>query len=114
MSFACLFGIILSYSRLRGKSGNISEISHFLVFYPFPNAHHNKYYIVGCNTTHGDISEISVSSFSWRNKKNPAFLLGYFSQEGHSLTKCYMPDENTVFTTYCFFISFAIFSLFIK
>jgi len=68
----------------------------------------------GCNTTHGDVTEISVSSFSWRNKKNPAFILGYFSAESHTLSKCYIPDENTLFTTYVFFISFLIFSLFIK
>ena len=77
----------------------------------------------GCNTSHpapgpgpggGAVQEISVSSFSWRNKKNPAFLLGQFSNELHSLSKCYMPDENTLFTTYYFFISLLLISLFIK
>lgn len=68
----------------------------------------------GCNTTHGDLTEISVSSFSWRNKKNPAFLLGNISPNSHSLSKCFMPNENTVFTTYVFFISLIIFSSVIK
>ena len=70
----------------------------------------------GCNTTHRDhqVSEISVSSFSWRNKKNPAFYLGYFSQEDFRLSKCFMPNENTVFTTYVFFISLSVLSIFLK
>lgn len=69
----------------------------------------------GCNTTHpGEISEISVSSFSWRNKKNPAFYLGYFSKTGYKLSKCFMPNENTVFSSYVFFLSLSLFSIFIK
>merc|ERR1712179_685149 len=66
----------------------------------------------GCNTSHGvDIVEISVSSFSWRNKKKPAFLLAYFSADSYAISKCYMPDENTVYCSYVFFISLAVFSL---
>ena len=67
----------------------------------------------GCNTTHknGEFQEINISSFSWRNKKNPAFLLAYFSKKGHSISKCYMPDENTVYSVYVFFIALMMCSL---
>jgi len=69
----------------------------------------------GCHMYHDTVIEISVSSFSWRNQKNPTFLLGHFSPTSlPRLTKCYMPKENTVFTVYVFFASFLIFSLFIK
>ena len=68
----------------------------------------------GRNTTHHDTSEISVSSFSWRNKRQPAFYLGYFSSNDQSLSKCLMPNENTVFSSYVFFLSLSIFSIFIK
>ena len=69
----------------------------------------------GCNTTHHQLQEISVSSFSWRNKKSPAFYLGYFSRDaGHTLSKCLMPNENTLFCSYVFFISLSLFSLLIK
>ena len=65
----------------------------------------------GCNTSHGGTVEISVSSFSWRNKKKPAFLLAYFSQESYAIAKCYMPEENSVYCSYVFFISLILFSL---
>ena len=65
----------------------------------------------GCNTSHGDVAEISVSSFSWRNKKKPAFVLAYFTDESHAITKCYMPHENSVYSAYVFFITLAVFSL---
>ena len=68
----------------------------------------------GCNTSHGDAVEISVSSFSWRNKKKPAFLLAYFNKDKFAIAKCYMPDENSVYCAYVFFISLLVFSLFKK
>ena len=34
----------------------------------------------GCTTDHGaGLSEWTVSSFSWRNRKNPAFLLARYN-----------------------------------
>ena len=68
----------------------------------------------GCNTSHGDAIEISVSSFSWRNKKKPAFLLAYFTQDSYTVAKCYMPDENNLYCSYVFFISLIVISLFKK
>lgn len=60
----------------------------------------------GCNTTHllseegESVTELSVSSFSWRNKKNPAFLLGRFSNITTRVEKCFIPDENNVINVY--------------
>jgi len=55
----------------------------------------------GCRTEHHSFTEWTVSSFSWRNKKNPAFLLARFSGSGGvSVSKCEMPDENTVYYVY--------------
>ena len=63
------------------------------------------------HTYHGDAAEISVSSFSWRNKKKPEFVLAYFTKDSHAITKCYMPHENSVYCAYVFFITLAVFSL---
>eukprot|EP00092_Neocalanus_flemingeri_P007089 GFUD01007659.1.p1 GENE.GFUD01007659.1~~GFUD01007659.1.p1 ORF type:complete len:358 (-),score=59.39 GFUD01007659.1:8-1081(-) len=68
----------------------------------------------GCNTSHGDAAEISVSSFSWRNKKKPAFVLAYFTKDSHAIAKCYMPEENNIYCAYVFFISLMLFSMFKK
>jgi len=54
----------------------------------------------GCKTNHGNVTEWTLTSFSWRNKKNPSFLLGKFSNDSVHLEKCQMPDENTVFNVY--------------
>jgi len=56
----------------------------------------------GCNTTHGQgVTEISISSFSWRNKVNPAFLLTTFDPLGnYEVSKCYMPNEDNVINAY--------------
>jgi len=56
----------------------------------------------GCNTSHGSgVTEISISSFSWRNKVNPAFLLATFDSSGdYKVKKCYMPDEDNVINAY--------------
>jgi len=61
----------------------------------------------GCNTTHKlsdseEVSEINVSSFSWRNKKSPAFLLAKFTNVSTSVEKCFMPNENNVINVYMF------------
>lgn len=69
----------------------------------------------GCNTSHGQgLYEISVSSFSWRNRNNPAFLLATFDNKSHRIEKCYLPQESHVINFYIgslvlFLISFKIF-----
>lgn len=68
-----------------------------------------------CVTKHNDdLSEWTVPSFSWRNKKNPSFLLAKFGRESFDLEKCYMPDENTVYYLYVFFSTCLVLSLFRK
>jgi len=46
------------------------------------------------------ITEFTVSSFNWRNKVNPAFLLAIFTPDNYAVSKCQLPNEITVFSTY--------------
>ncbi|KAG7488746.1 hypothetical protein MATL_G00036790 [Megalops atlanticus] len=45
--------------------------------------------------------EISVPSFSWRNRNNPSFILGTFSSTSFLLSKCFLPEESSVVAIYC-------------
>lgn len=47
------------------------------------------------------VPEVTVPSFSWRNKKSPTFAMVTLSPELHSITKCEMPREQTVVLLYC-------------
>lgn len=53
-----------------------------------------------CRVLHGAVPEISVPSFSWRNRNNPSFILGLITAEDFSLEKCFLPTENTVIYIY--------------
>ncbi|KAJ8337161.1 hypothetical protein SKAU_G00383810 [Synaphobranchus kaupii] len=61
-----------------------------------------------CEFLHGNkYPEISVPSFSWRNRNNPSFILnpsfiqGSFSSASYMLSKCFLPEESTVIAVYC-------------
>ncbi|XP_054047797.1 metallophosphoesterase 1 isoform X2 [Rissa tridactyla] len=55
-----------------------------------------------CEVLHaGKIPEISVPSFSWRNRNNPSFIMGSITPTDFSLQKCFLPYESRVFTVYC-------------
>nr|XP_006634017.1 PREDICTED: metallophosphoesterase 1 isoform X1 [Lepisosteus oculatus]XP_015209059.1 PREDICTED: metallophosphoesterase 1 isoform X1 [Lepisosteus oculatus]XP_015209060.1 PREDICTED: metallophosphoesterase 1 isoform X1 [Lepisosteus oculatus] len=55
-----------------------------------------------CEVLHEDLfPEISVPSFSWRNRNNPSFILGSFTSETFNLSKCFLPQESTVIAIYC-------------
>lgn len=55
-----------------------------------------------CEVLHGaGVPEVSVPSFSWRNRNNPSFIMGSMTPTEHALTKCYLPLEDTVLITYC-------------
>ncbi|KAM9308335.1 metallophosphoesterase 1 [Gastrophryne carolinensis] len=53
-----------------------------------------------CMVHHGDTPEISVPSFSWRNRNNPSFIMGLITAEDFALEKCFLPTENSVLYTY--------------
>ncbi|CAK6447810.1 unnamed protein product [Pipistrellus nathusii] len=56
----------------------------------------------GCEVLHGaQVPEISVPSFSWRNRNNPSFIVGSLTPTEYALAKCYLPLEDTVLITYC-------------
>lgn len=54
------------------------------------------------------LKEYTLSSFNWRNGNNPSFLLGIFTPENYSISKCEMPKETTVFISYTFGIVLSI------
>ncbi|XP_035865226.1 metallophosphoesterase 1 isoform X3 [Phyllostomus discolor] len=55
-----------------------------------------------CEMLHGaGIPELSVPSFSWRNRNNPSFIMGSMTPTKYALAKCYLPQEDTVLITYC-------------
>ena len=47
-----------------------------------------------------EVDEISVASFSWRNRNNPNFLLAKITQDTLALSKCYLPQEDSVTRLY--------------
>lgn len=56
----------------------------------------------GCEVLHENrYIEISVPSFSWRNRNNPSFILASVTSQHHSLSKCFLPEESTVIGVYC-------------
>lgn len=62
----------------------------------FSGHSHHSCFVVHENS----IQEWTVASFSWRNKKNPSFLLAKISSNHYSISKCFMPNENTVYAIY--------------
>ncbi|XP_060166282.1 metallophosphoesterase 1 isoform X8 [Globicephala melas] len=55
-----------------------------------------------CEVLHGaNVLEVSVPSFSWRNRNNPSFIMGSVTATEYALAKCYLPCEDMVLTTYC-------------
>uniref|UniRef100_A0A3Q0SXL3 Metallophosphoesterase 1 n=1 Tax=Amphilophus citrinellus TaxID=61819 RepID=A0A3Q0SXL3_AMPCI len=56
----------------------------------------------GCEVLHDNkYPEISVPSFSWRNRNNPSFILATVSPGSYTLSKCFLPEESTVISVYC-------------
>ncbi|XP_011379595.1 metallophosphoesterase 1 isoform X1 [Pteropus vampyrus] len=67
-----------------------------------------------CEVLHGTgIPEVSVPSFSWRNRNNPSFIMGSMTPTEHALAKCYLPFEDTVLITYCGAAGFLVVLMFI-
>ncbi|KRT78588.1 hypothetical protein AMK59_8120 [Oryctes borbonicus] len=48
----------------------------------------------------GDGLEITIPSFSWRNKENPTYSLFVFTPNNYAVSKCAMPKESTVIILY--------------
>ena len=65
-----------------------------------------------CVVTHRlgskQIPEWTVASFSWRNKKNPSFLLTTISSDNYSINKCFLPNETHIYCIYFFSFIFLI------
>ncbi|XP_002735105.1 metallophosphoesterase 1-like [Saccoglossus kowalevskii] len=70
----------------------------------------------GCYIEHDDgTPEITVPSFSWRNRNNPSFVLVTISADEISFNKCFVPKENTVITIYLISgVTMVIWTIFLK
>ncbi|XP_014279167.1 metallophosphoesterase 1 [Halyomorpha halys] len=56
----------------------------------------------GCRRYHKQYNafEYTLSSFNWRNKDNPSYMLAVITANNYALEKCYMPRESTVIFLY--------------
>lgn len=55
----------------------------------------------GCYVVHKNITpELTIPSFSWRNRNNPSFIMGVFNKKSFALSKCFLPEESTVIVIY--------------
>ncbi|CAD7079158.1 unnamed protein product [Hermetia illucens] len=61
------------------------------------------------------VEEYTISSFSWRNKNNPSFLLALFTPDNYAVSICYLPHETTVIKFYgsSVFLNFVILSVYL-
>ncbi|XP_006897090.1 PREDICTED: metallophosphoesterase 1 [Elephantulus edwardii] len=78
------------------------EASHKLLWWLQPRLILSGHTHSACEVTHGDgVPEVSIPSFSWRNRNNPSFIMGSITSTDYSLSKCHLPLEDTVLATYC-------------
>ncbi|XP_075561282.1 metallophosphoesterase 1 isoform X2 [Pelecanus crispus] len=78
------------------------EASQKLIWWFHPRLILSGHTHSACEVLHaGKIPEISVPSFSWRNRNNPSFIMGSITPTDFSLQKCFLPYESRVFAIYC-------------
>lgn len=62
------------------------------------------------------VDEYTISSFNWRNKNNPSFILAEFAPNKFAVNVCQMPMESTVNGIYqinfIFIILFIVFNIY--
>ena len=78
------------------------DASRSLVSLLRPRAAFDGHTHAGCRVWHaeGGFWEWTLSSFSWRNRPNPALLLLTASPAHFNVHKCLLPDERTVIALY--------------
>lgn len=77
------------------------EASNMLLWWLQPRLVLSGHTHSACTVQHGSQRpEISIPSFSWRNRNNPSFLLATITATDFAIHKCFMPRESTVFTIY--------------
>ncbi|OWK01563.1 MPPE1 [Cervus elaphus hippelaphus] len=78
------------------------EVSRKLLWWLQPRLVLSGHTHSACEVQHGaGILEVSVPSFSWRNRNNPSFIMGSITPMDYALAKCYLPREDMILTTYC-------------
>uniref|UniRef100_A0A8C6DP86 Metallophosphoesterase 1 n=1 Tax=Moschus moschiferus TaxID=68415 RepID=A0A8C6DP86_MOSMO len=77
------------------------EVSRKLLWWLRPRLVLSGHTHSACEVQHGaGVLEVSVPSFSWRNRNNPSFIMGSITPMDYALAKCYLPREDMVLTTY--------------
>uniref|UniRef100_A0A2R9BSV0 Metallophosphoesterase 1 n=1 Tax=Pan paniscus TaxID=9597 RepID=A0A2R9BSV0_PANPA len=62
-----------------------------------------------CEVHHGGrIPELSLSSFSWRKRNNPSFIMGSTTPTDYALSKCHLPREDVVLIIHCGVVGFLV------
>ncbi|DAA15851.1 metallophosphoesterase 1 isoform X3 [Bos mutus] len=78
------------------------EVSRKLLWWLRPRLILSGHTHSACEVQHrAGVLEVSVPSFSWRNRNNPSFIMGSITPMDYALAKCYLPREDMVLTTYC-------------
>ncbi|XP_071958400.1 metallophosphoesterase 1-like [Antedon mediterranea] len=55
----------------------------------------------GCYVVHNEkTAEISIPSFSWRNRNNPSFIMMTITSSEYVFSKCFLPEESSVIQMY--------------
>ncbi|KRY68417.1 Metallophosphoesterase 1 [Trichinella pseudospiralis] len=98
---------------LEGKDCLSNKSTRFLLEILQPRAVFSGHTHHGCKTLHndGEVPEWTVSSYSWRNKNNPAFLMVTVTDKDVLVNKCQLPRESTVIIFYLMLFTFIIISL---
>ncbi|XP_028820209.1 metallophosphoesterase 1 [Denticeps clupeoides] len=78
------------------------EVSQRLLWWFKPRLILSGHTHSACHILHDSkYPEISVPSFSWRNRNNPSFIMGTFNSTDFLLSKCFLPEESSVIAVYC-------------
>nr|XP_009860101.1 metallophosphoesterase 1 isoform X1 [Ciona intestinalis] len=65
-----------------------------------------------CHRSHKDgTPEVTVASYSWRNRNDPSFYLFTITNDDITSSKCHLPTESTVFTLYGLAVIASLFTL---
>lgn len=107
------------YTRFREKWDCLSrEATESIVSRLRPSIVFSGHTHHGCRTHHETFTEWTVASFSWRNKAGPSFLLArlgdtrHHNKQHHTVSKCFMPEENNVYLAYMIFAAVPLLSVF--
>lgn len=109
--------------NIKPKIGCLSRSStDFLLRRLQPRLVLNGHTHYGCKKIHNiklrginnrlSIKEYTLSSFNWRNRPNPGFILLLANSTQIQITRCVLPNENYLFLIYFLTIFYFVYSVF--